>query len=58
MTACGAFESVQAACAALVKTAGVTLPDAALTACYERQYQKYRLLYPALKDVFPRLQEE
>ncbi len=58
MTACGAFESVQAACAALVKTAGVTLPDAALTARYERQYQKYRLLYPALKDVFPRLQEE
>ena len=53
MVACGAYESVQAACDAIVKTASVTEPDPELTALYEVQYQKFSKIYPALKNVFP-----
>ena len=57
MVACGAYPSVTAVCGAVVKTAAVERPDAELTARYDRQYQKYKLLYPALKGVFAALQE-
>ena len=30
-------------------------PDPAIAARYEAQYQKFRLIYPALKEVFPKL---
>ena len=53
MVACGAYESVQAACDAIVKTESVLEPDAELTALYEAQYQKFKTIYPALKSVFP-----
>ena len=53
MVACGAYESVQAACDVIVKTASVTEPDPELTALYEVQYQKFSKIYPALKNVFP-----
>ena len=53
MVACGAYESVQAACDAIVETASVLEPDEELTARYEKQYQKFKKIYPALKAVFP-----
>ena len=53
MVACGAYESVQAACDAIVKTASVLEPDPELTALYEAQYRKFSKIYPALKSVFP-----
>ena len=52
MVACGAYPSVEAACGSLSKTASVLEPNPELTARYEERYQKYRLLYPALKYVF------
>ncbi len=55
MVGCGRFESVQAAADELVQPASVTRPDPELTARYEERYRKFRLLYPALKDVFPQL---
>ncbi len=55
MVACGQFASVQDAVRALVKVAETVIPDPALTARYEERYQKYRLLYPALKDTFPQI---
>ena len=55
MVACGAYPSVQAACGALVRVAQTVEPDAELTARYEAQYQKFRKIYPALKNVFPTL---
>ena len=53
MVACGAYESVQAACDAIVRTESVLEPDAELTARYEAQYQKFKTIYPAVKAIFP-----
>ena len=53
MVGCGAFESVQSACDALVRVAGTVEPDPELTARYEERYRKFRAIYPALKNVFP-----
>ena len=53
MVACGAFDSVQAAADALVRIARTVEPDPEITARYEKQYQKFRTIYPALKAVFP-----
>ena len=53
MVACGAYESVQAACDAIVKTESVLEPDAELTARYEAQYKKFKTIYPAVKAIFP-----
>ena len=53
MVACGAYESVQAACDAIVKTESVLEPEAELTARYEAQYQKFKTIYPAVKAIFP-----
>jgi xylulokinase len=52
MVACGAYESVQAACDAIVKTASVLEPDPELTALYEAQYQRYLKIHDAVKMVF------
>ena len=53
MVGCGAFESVQAACDALVRVAGTVEPDRELTARYDAQYRKFKTIYPTLKNVFP-----
>ena len=55
MVGCGAYESVEACADALVKVKAVVEPDPALTARYEEQYRKFRMIYPALKDVFPQI---
>ena len=55
MVGCGVFESVQAAADALVEVSSVTEPDPALTALYDAQYQKYKKIEPARRDVFPAL---
>ncbi len=56
MVGCGLFPSVQAAADALVELASETLPDAELSARYEEQYRKFRQIYPALKNLFLRIQ--
>ncbi|MBR0081258.1 MAG: xylulokinase [Clostridia bacterium] len=48
----GAYPDVKACADALVFTAKTVSPDPAIAARYEAQYQKYRTLYPALKDAF------
>ena len=48
----GLYPSVEACAEALVHTASVVEPDPAIAARYEAQYQKYRRLYPALKETF------
>lgn len=53
MVGCGAFESVQAACDALVRVAGTVEPDRELTARYDAQFRKFKTIYPTLKNVFP-----
>ncbi len=51
--ACGEYASVAEAAEKLVKVVGTVKPEPELTKRYEEQYRKFKLLYPALKDVFP-----
>ncbi len=55
MVGAGAYPSVNACADALVHTKATVEPDAAIAARYEAQYRKYRTIYPALRDVFPKL---
>ena len=56
MVGCGVYESVQACTDALVSVTDTVEPDPELAARYDAQYQKVRRIYPALKDLFPKLQ--
>ena len=56
--ACGAFPDVETAAEKLVKVAGTVEPEPELAARYEARYQKFRRIYPALKDLFPVLNQE
>ena len=49
---CGEYATVEEAAGKLVKVVGEVTPDAELTAKYEEKYQKFRKLYPAVKDLF------
>ncbi len=55
MVACGAYETVQDACNALVQVTEVTHPDPALAEKYEAKYQQFRKIYPACKELFAEL---
>lgn len=52
MTACGEYESVQAAARALVKVKKTVEPDEKLTALYNARYALFREIYPACKPLF------
>ena len=52
MVGCGVYPSVQAAADALVELASTTEPDRELTARYEAQYQKFKRIYPAMRELF------
>ncbi len=56
MVGCGQFESVQVAADALVSVASTVEPDPNLTAAYEKRYQQFRKIYPAVKQLFPEIQ--
>ena len=51
--ACGEYESVQAAADALVRVTDTVKPDPETAAKYDKKYQAFRKLYPALKAAFP-----
>ncbi|MCD7859738.1 MAG: xylulokinase [Firmicutes bacterium] len=55
MVGCGEFESVQAACDALVRVTGVTEPEPALAARYEARYRQFQKIYPACRQLFAEL---
>ena len=55
MVGCGVFQDVQQAAKALVTVSETILPEPELAARYEAQYQKFRLIYPAMKALFTHL---
>lgn len=55
MVACGEYESVQQVCDRLVKVACRVKPDRKLVQKYEKHYQKFCKIYPAVKDLFPEI---
>jgi xylulokinase len=48
----GAWSTVSEACQAVLRLTGSTQPQPDQNRLYEKQYQSYRLLYPALKTIF------
>ena len=54
--ACGEYPSVEAAADALVHVTDTIHPDPEIAGRYEAQYQKFRAIYPTVKDLFPLLQ--
>ena len=54
--ACGEYPSVEAAADALVHVTDTVRPDPEIAERYEAQYQKFRAIYPTVKDLFPLLQ--
>ena len=55
MVADGTYPSVQAVCDALVKVVDTVEPQADLVELYEKRYQQFSEIYPALKSVFPKI---
>lgn len=49
---CGTFESVESACEKLVKVIDAVEPDPVLVQKYEEKYQKFKQLYPIMKNWF------
>ena len=54
--ACGEYPDVKSACEKIVEITGCEEPDPELAAKYEKRYQQFRKIYPALKEVFPQIQ--
>lgn len=52
---CGVFASVEEAADKLVKVIDTIEPETELVARYEERYQKFKMLYPALKEVFQKM---
>ncbi|MDD2969009.1 MAG: xylulokinase [Lachnospiraceae bacterium] len=53
--ACGEYASVEEAAEKLVKVVNTVKPDPELVAKYEAQYQKFRQIYPAAKELFKKI---
>ncbi|MDO4292642.1 MAG: xylulokinase [Eubacteriales bacterium] len=53
--ACGEYASVEEAAAKIVKVTGTVEPEPELAAAYEARYRQFRQIYPALKELFPKL---
>ncbi len=55
MVGCGAYTTVRDCAETLVRVTDTVEPEAELAARYEEQYRKFRLIYPTLKTLFPKL---
>ncbi len=55
MVACGEYSSVLECAEKLVEKKDKIKPDAEMVARYEKCYQKYRKIYPAVKDLYKEL---
>ena len=52
---CGEYESVEEAAKSIIKIKEKIKPEADLVVKYEEKYQKFKKIYPALKDVFKKI---
>lgn len=52
MVGCGEYNNVSEAAKKLVKTVETVEPENELVEKYEKNYQKFKKLYPAVKDIF------
>ncbi len=52
MVGTGRYTDVKSACSELTEIADTVYPDAELTEKYNKKYNKFKIIYPALKNVF------
>lgn len=57
MVADGVYENVKTASEALVETKEVVNPEPELIALYEEKYQKYKKIYPSIKNLYKELKK-
>jgi len=55
MVGCGEFSSVKECANTLVKQKNTVTPDTEISARYEMQYNKYKEIYPAVKNLFKKI---
>ncbi len=55
MVGCGQFAGVAEAAGRLVEVSETVEPEPELTARYEERYQIFRTIYPAMREIFPKL---
>ena len=55
MVACGAYADVESAAKAIVRVVDTIEPDPELVEKYNKKYEAFRNIYPALKDVYRKL---
>lgn len=58
MVGCGLYGSVKDCADTLVTVRETVRPDPEIAARYEKQYQRFRNIYPTLKSLFAKLQEQ
>ncbi|MBO5212024.1 MAG: xylulokinase [Clostridia bacterium] len=56
MVGCGLYKDVNECVSALVKTTATIDPTPELSARYEERYQKFKKIYPAMKELFADMQ--
>ncbi len=56
--ACGEYASVEEAADRLVRVTDVIVPDEEIARRYENRYRKFQRIYPAVKALFPVLNQE
>ena len=57
MVGSGAYSNVSVCAERFVKIKKTVAPNPALAARYEKKYQKFKVIYPAMKDVFKKIKE-
>ncbi|MBQ8782294.1 MAG: xylulokinase [Clostridia bacterium] len=58
MVGCGVYNDVNEACNKLVEVVESVYPDEELAARYDKKYQSFKKIYPALKETFRELSKE
>ena len=53
--ACGQWKDVESAASELVTIKETTYPEPEIAALYNERYEQFRQIYPAVKDLFPKI---
>ena len=57
MVGCGEYKTVKECCGAICKTKRVIKPDEILAKKYQLKYEKFKEIYPSLKNLYKKLKE-
>ncbi len=58
MVGCGVYNNVDEVCSALVEVVDSVEPDQSLVTLYDKKYNNFKKIYPALKETFRELSKE